>query len=442
MNSNTGTYVLNVGGNYNSNDNYGLFYFNANNTASNTNANLGSRHLVSSPDTALIFPHRLVEILPLGQGLVGFSRKALRQTRRICMPKKVGHLYEKMCDKAAIRLAIIEGTRGKRGRWDVEEVLSDVDGYVEKAYRLLMTESYVPTAPRSKVIFDKSCQKQRIIRIVPFYPDGLMHQLCVMAMEPVLMRGMYRWSCASIPRRGNRCAANYVRRSLDNDTKGTKYCLKMDVKQYYPSISPKRLIWALARKVKDKRFLKFVYDIIASNPDGGLAIGFYVNQWLANYYLEPLDNFILTLPGVKYYVRNMDDMVLLGPNKKQLHKARKEIEAFLARRLGLRLKENWQVFPVKSRAIDFVGFRFYRNHTTLRRRNFLRYARQCRRVQKRIDSGRSIPFTVAAGLLARVGQLKHCDGYGIRVKYFDSIGVKRLKEVVRDESKRRLAKAA
>lgn len=358
------------------------------------------------------------------------------------MPKKVGHLYEKMCDKTAIRTAIIEGTKGKRGRWDVEKVLADVDGYVDRAYRLLTTESYVPTVPKSKIIFDKSSQKQRIIRIVPFYPDGLMHQLCVMAMKDVLMRGMYRWSCASIPGRGNRCAAGYVRRSLDNDQKGTKYCLKMDIKQFYPSISPRRLIWALARKVKDKRFLKFVHDIAASNPDGGLAIGYYANQWLANFFLEPLDNFILTLPGVKYYVRNMDDMVLLGPNKKQLHKACREIEAFLANRLGLRLKENWQVFPVKSRAIDFVGFRFYRNHTTLRRRNFLRYARQCRRVQKKIASGRPIPFTVAAGLLARVGQLKHCNCHTARVKYFDSIGVKRLKEVVRNESKRRLAKAA
>lgn len=358
------------------------------------------------------------------------------------MPKKVGFLYERMCDRNAIRKAIMEGTKGKRKRKDVQAVLSDADGCVEKAYQLLVTQSYEPTAPKSKVIFDKSSQKRRVISIVPFYPDGLMHQLCVMAMEDVLMRGMYRWSCASIPGRGNSCAASYIRRALDNDPKETKYCLKMDVKQYYPSISLRRLIWALARKIKDKRFLKFVYDIAASNPDGGLAIGFYVNQWLANYYLEPLDNFILTLPGVKYYVRNMDDMVLLGPNKKLLHKARKEIEVFLANRLGLRLKENWQVFPVKSRAIDFVGFRFFRNHTTLRRRNFLRYARQCRRVQKKIASGREISFAAAAGLLARVGQLKHCNGHGVRVKYFDPIGVQRLKDVVRRESARRAPKAA
>lgn len=354
------------------------------------------------------------------------------------MPKRVGHLYERMCDRDMILAAIREGTRGKRGRWDVETVLEDVEGYVEKTYALLTSGGFVPTPPKAREIFDKSSQKKRVISIVPFWPDGLMHQLAVMAMQDVLMRGMYRWSCGSIPGRGNHCAARYVRRALDRDAKGTKYCLKMDVKQYYPSISPKRLIWMLARKIKDKRFLKLVYEIAASSTGGGLAIGYYINQWLANFYLTPLDNFILTLPGVEHYVRNMDDMVLLGPNKRKLHRARREIEGFLRERLGLRLKENWQVFPVSARPIDFVGFRFYREHTTLRRRNFLRFARQCRRVKRLIDEARPIPPATAAGLLARAGQLKHCDSQGIKKRYFDGIGERPLKAVVRRESRRRL----
>lgn len=355
------------------------------------------------------------------------------------MPKRIGHLYEQMFDRDLIRRAIAEGTKGKRGRWDVEKVLADVDGYAEKMRSMLIAESYVPTKPKSKIIFDKSSRKQRIIRIVPFYPDGLMHQLCVMVMKGVLMRGMYRWSCASIPGRGNRCAAEYVRKALDNTPKETRYCLKMDIKQYYPSIQPKRLIKSLARKIKDRRFLKLVYNIISSDPDGGLSIGFYINQWLANFYLESLDHYICDQPGVKYYVRNMDDMVILGPNKKMLHAVRRNVETYLGDRLGLRLKGNWQVFPVKSRAIDFVGYRFYRNHTTLRRRNFLRYARQCRREWKRKETGRPVPFIAASGLLAREGQLKHCNGYGNRVKYFDPVGVRRLKDAVRTEAKRRIA---
>lgn len=369
------------------------------------------------------------------------------------MPKRIGYVYDRMCDKEMIRAAIREGTRGKRKRWDVKKVLADVDGYVDKAYEMLINRSYVPTKPKAKEIFDTTCMKYRTIQIVPFYPDGLMHQLCVMAMQDILMRGMYRWSCASIPGRGNKCAANYVRRALHNDVRGTKYCLKMDIKRYYPSISPHRLIWALARKIKDKLFLKTVYDIITSGDESGLAIGFYINQWLANFYLEPLDRFICTLPGVKHYVRNMDDMVLLGPNKKKLHRARKEIEAFISQKLGLHLKENWQVFPVgetekvedkqgrerkkrKGRGIDFIGFRFYHDHTTLRRRNFFRFARQCRRVQRMITRGRPIPFKIAAGLLSRSGQLKHCNSVDIRERYFDPIGAKRLKAVVRAHAKK------
>ena len=50
---------------------------------------------------------------------------------------------------------------------------------------------------------------------------------------------------------------------------------------------------------------------------------------------------------------------------------------------------------------------------------------------------RRIMFAQASGLLSRAGQLKHCNSHTIRVKYIDPIGVKHLKEVVRNESKRR-----
>lgn len=56
--SNTGVRVLYVGGNYNANDSYGVFYFNANNDATNSNGNLGSRHLVYNPFIARVSGQR------------------------------------------------------------------------------------------------------------------------------------------------------------------------------------------------------------------------------------------------------------------------------------------------------------------------------------------------------------------------------------------------
>nr|DAD88785.1 MAG TPA: hypothetical protein [Podoviridae sp. ctzMH52] len=351
------------------------------------------------------------------------------------MPKRAGYLYERMLDRDLIRQTVLEGTRGKRRRRDVQRVLADVEGYTERIYRLLESGGFRPAKPREMMIRDKCSGKERRIQMVPYFPDGLVHQLCVAAMRDVLMRGMYRWSCASIPGRGNRCAANYVRRALNRDAKGTKYCLKMDIRQYYPSMDRTRLLRALGRKIKDRRFLRLLEDILWSTGEGGLAIGYYLDQWLANFYLEELDRLILRQPGVKYYVRNMDDMVILGPNKRKLHRARKAVAEYLSVRCGMCLKGDWQVFPVSARPIDFVGYRFYRDHTTMRRRNFLRMTRQCRRAQKRVKEGKAIPRRMAAGILSRCGQLKHCDGQKAMEKYLYPLGEARLKEAVRNGRK-------
>ena len=347
------------------------------------------------------------------------------------MPKRVGHLYETMCDKDLIRLAIKNGSKHKKKRWDVKLVLRNPEKYVDKIYDLVIHDSYVPSEPKIKHIHDKTCGKDRDITIVPFYPDGIMHQLVVMAMKDVLMRGMYRWSCASIPGRGNSCARKYVRRALDNDPRGTKYCAKMDIRHYYPSIDIDQLMATLRRKIKDERFLNLVERIVRSNPLPGLAIGFYPDQWLANFNLETVDNFILTLPGVKYYVRNMDDMVLLGPNKKKLHRAVTAIAGFLEQRLGVRLKGDWQVFPVDARGISFVGYRFRHTHTRLRAKPFLRFTRQCRKAGKIMAKGQLPSRHAAAGILSRAGSLKHCDCVQAKRRYFGPLDKHKIKNVVR-----------
>ena len=354
------------------------------------------------------------------------------------MPKRVGYLYERMLDKEVIRSCIITGSRGKRKRQDVKEVLSDVDGYTEKVYKLLATETYVPTVPRKIRIFDNSCRKERDIKVVPYYPDGIIQQLAVYAMKDVLMRGMYRWSCASIPGRGNSCAANYVKKHLKEDPKGTKYCGKFDIHHYYPTISKQKMMDALRRKIKDEKILNLVEMIIRSDPDPGISIGFYLNQWLANLFLEPLDHFICTLKGVKYYVRNMDDIVILGGNKKKLHRAREHISRYLETMLGLKLKDNWQIFKTDSRGIDFVGFRFFHGRTILRRRNFQKLRRNARTARRFLETHRKIPPHVAAGLLSRAGQLRHCNGQNIFDKYIKPIGINRLKAIVRKDTLRRM----
>ena len=345
--------------------------------------------------------------------------------------KRIGYVYDKMANKALIRQCIINGSVGKRKRWDVKLVMEDVDGYTNKIYDLVVNHSFVPTIPKSKTIKDKSSGKERCIKIVPYYPDGIMHWLIVEVLRnQVFMHGMYRWSCASIPKRGNMAAVKYMQKAMSQRRSKTKYCAKMDIRHYYQSINADKLMAALEHRMKDKEMLRLIRSIIDSDPDPGLSIGYYINQWLANYYLQPLDHYIASLGLSNFYIRNMDDLVLLGPNKKKLHLAVRLIQGFLGD-MGLTMKANWQVFKVDSRGVDFVGYRFFHGYTILRKRNFLKLTRQSRRIQKKLANGQEVSFHAASGMLSRAGQLKHCNGFAIKKRYIDIIGENRLKDIVR-----------
>ena len=77
------------------------------------------------------------------------------------MPKRVGYLYDKMVDRDFIRSVIQEAAKGRRNRRDIARVLADLDGYVEKTYELVATESFVPSAPKVREIYDESSEKYR-----------------------------------------------------------------------------------------------------------------------------------------------------------------------------------------------------------------------------------------------------------------------------------------
>ena len=85
------------------------------------------------------------------------------------MPKRKGFLYEWMCDKEHIRAAIVFGSKDKHDRRDVRRVLADVDGYTDRVYDLLQTQTFVPAHPRKREIFDNSSRKWRTfsLTVVP-----------------------------------------------------------------------------------------------------------------------------------------------------------------------------------------------------------------------------------------------------------------------------------
>lgn len=156
--------------------------------------------------------------------------------------------------------------------------------------------------------------------------------------------------------------------------------------------------------------------------------GFFTSQWLANYYMQDADHYIKEDLKVPYYVRYMDDMLLFHRNKKELHKIKDKLERYLEFE-GLEIKSNWQLFKVDSRPVDFIGYRFYRGHTTLRRSNFLRIKRRIKKVYKK----GKINCTDATAVISYYGWYKHCSYYRFTEKYVKPyISINKCKGVIRN----------
>lgn len=189
-------------------------------------------------------------------------------------------------------------------------------------------------------------------------------------LQKALIEDTYRTSeyCVYtiIADRGNKEGVKRLKRDLKADKEGTKYCLKLDIKKFFPSIDQDVLYSQFEKIFKDKKLLRLLHHVVYSTPKG-LPIGNYISQFAANLNLTWFDRWIKQVLKIKYYYRYCDDIVILHPDKDYLRYCLQEIEKYLADNLKLKVKRNWQIFPVEVRGIDFIGYVFYHGHALLRK---------------------------------------------------------------------------
>ena len=352
--------------------------------------------------------------------------------------KRHGHLFEKMADIGNCKQAILEASKGKRKRERVRQYVRNIDFYaIELSKRIASLDFTTPYT--FKTIKDGLSGKERELQIPSFFPDQCAHHAIVQVLMPIIIRSSYHWSCANIPRRGIDRACIGVERATRKDRKHAKYCVKLDIKKFYPSIDHETLMNAVKHKVKDKRAVAVIKKVVDSH-DKGLPIGNYTSPWLAEWLLQPLDRFILSRDGVRHYIRYADDMVIIGSNKRKLRRCLFAVMEFL-KPMKLSLKENYQLFKIyrdgKGRKIDFVGKCFGIGVTTVRKRRALAFMRHSRMIRRLMRKGEQIYFRTASGFISRSSCLRYTNSAGLRKVYFETVDISYLKEVIRNESYRR-----
>lgn len=123
----------------------------------------------------------------------------------------------------------------------------------------------------------------------------------------------------------------------------------------------------MKKYVNDKALLLFTRKIIFDSHEKiGIPIGNYTSQYFANIYLNELDQFVKRELKIKYYVRYMDDFIILLSTKKDCIEIKNKIQSFIEKKLHLELNEKTRYYPYKM-GVNFCGYRIFTTHKLLRK---------------------------------------------------------------------------
>lgn len=279
-------------------------------------------------------------------------------------------------------IAHANARKGKRKQFWVKKCDDNKEKYLKKLENILLSGTYHTSKYRNKIIMDM--RKERLISRLPYFPDRIVHWAIIFQLEPLFIQSFSKRCHAAIPGRGIHTALKQVRETTLK-RRDLKYCLKIDIRHYFQNVDHDTLKEKLAGLVDDKELLSLMYEIVDSYPEG-IPIGNYTSQYFANFYLNSFDEYIESLGLI--HVRYMDDVVMFGESSEILHKTVHEIEHYLNLYLHLSLKSNWQIFPIRKRGIDFVGYRVYPDRVLLRKTTFRSLRRKMTNVYKRVSEGR------------------------------------------------------
>jgi len=351
--------------------------------------------------------------------------------------KRKGNIYKKIISDENLAKAIEEVNRTHH--WKKGHKPNDCTAWVEetkseriKELRAVIEDGFEQKKPKVTERWDPSAQKMRIVCEPAQWPDQYVHHALIQALMPVFMKGMDYYCCGSIRGRGGIHEKKAIEKWVRRDIKGTKYELCADIRHFYDSLEPEIVMDRMKQLIKDRRALDLIWRVIKD----GIMIGSYTSQWFANVTLQPLDMMIRQSGLCKHYARYMDNITVFGPNKRKLHKLRRVIEGWLSEH-RLKLKGDWQVFPIDKRLPDAVGYRYGRTYTIPRKHNLIRTKRAINRYVKKADRGEKVPAHMAASFISRTGQLAHCSNVNIYKGLYGGRKILReLKRILRERSRK------
>ncbi len=294
--------------------------------------------------------------------------------------RREGHIIEEVVEYSNMAESfdqVLRGSKRKKSRQG-RYLLAHREEVIKELSERIAAGTFTVANYRERTINESG--KERRIQVLTMKDRIAVHAI-MSVVDSHLKKRFIRTTSASIKDRGMHDLMQYIRRDMQEDPEGTRYCYKFDISKFYESVCQDFVSYCVRRVFKDKKLIAMLDGFIHMMPQG-ISIGLRSSQGLGNLLLSVyLDHYLKDRYGVRHFYRYCDDGVVLGKSKAELWEIRDAVHEQVEQ-IDLKVKANERVFPVDE-GIDFLGYVIYPDHVLLRKRIKQKFARKMHEVKSR-----------------------------------------------------------
>ena len=328
------------------------------------------------------------------------------------------NLYEDICNYENLEKAFTKARKHKTLKPYIIEFEEKLKENLLQLQEELITQTYKPRPLKTFIIRGP---KTRKISKSDFRDRVIHHAICNI-IEPIFDKTFIYDSYANRIMKGTLKAIerfDEFKRKVSKNNHKACYFLKADIKHYFDTVDHQILFNILARKIEDEKviwLIKQIFDNHKTIESGkGMPLENLTSQFFANVYLNELDQYVKHFLKAKYYIRYVDDFIILHGSIDQLQQYEKEINKFLKEKLSLELHPDKSKILKLQKGANFLGFRIFYNHKLIRKKNLKKFERKFNKLKKEYNEG----------VIKRERVIEKFEGWIAHISYADTYKYKR-----------------
>lgn len=296
--------------------------------------------------------------------------------------------YERLCSYDNIDWAHRRARKGKTLKPYVIEFEKNLKENLLQLRIELIMQTYQPKKLETFILRDP---KTRKISKADFRDRVIHHAICNI-IEPSIDKTFIHDSYANRLGKGSLNAIKrfeFFSRKVSKNNTTACYVLKADIKHYFKTVKHKILLDILRRHIKDENIMWLITIVLENHQTDkigeGMPLGNLTSQFFANVYLNELDQYIKHELKAKYYIRYVDDFVILNHDKEELEENKQKIDIFLKKELSIELHpEKTRIMNIKQ-GVPFLGIKIFPHHKALLSRNKRKFQNKLRQLKKKYN---------------------------------------------------------